>query len=132
MLADQGPGGVAERHARMHRMSREQSTRQRPLTAVAEQPCKLFEIDRYTLLVAVGARRADRENPQCLRSTVECRDQVPVNLVCGEALRLMRTEAPICDEDGALTDRCIRNQVGIDPYGDVQTDVLGIVEHQIA
>jgi len=71
MFAHQRPGSIAERHARVHRMSRQKAACQYPLTAWVEQPCQLFEKNRHALLVAVGAGRADGEDPQRLGSPVE-------------------------------------------------------------
>jgi len=132
MLADQRPRSIAERHARMHCVSRKQPASQRPLAARAEQPCELLEIDRHALLVAIRARRTDRENPQCLRSTIESRNQVPVDFMRRETLRLVGTEKPVCDEDGAFSDGCVRDQLGIDPHGDVQSDMFGVGEHEVS
>jgi len=132
MLAHQGPRGVAERHARMHGMSCEHTARQRPLAGWAEQPCQLLQIDRHALLIAIGTRRADGENPQRLRSAIECRDQVPIDLVRREALCFVRAEAPVCDEYGAITDGRVRDQIGIDAHGDMQADVLGVGQHEVA
>ncbi len=57
---------------------------------------------------------------------------MPVDLVGGEALRLVCPEKPICDEDGAFTDGSVCDQTGIDPDRDVQTDVLGVGKHEVA
>jgi hypothetical protein len=59
MFGHQGSSGVAEGHPCMHRMSRQQTAGQCPLTARIEQPCQLFEIDRDAFLITVGAGRTD-------------------------------------------------------------------------
>jgi len=132
MFANQRARSVAERHAGMHRVRREQAASQRPLAARAQQPRKLFEVDRHALLVAVGARSTDGENPQCLGATIECRHQMPVDLVRCETLRLVRAKKPVCDEDGALAHGGIRDQIRIDPHRNVQADMLGVREHEVA
>jgi len=132
MLVDQSPRGVAERNPRVHGVSCKQATRQCPLTAGVEQAGELFEIDRNALLIAVGASRANRKNAQRLRSAIESGDQVPIDLMCREALCLMRAKKPVCDEDSALTDGRIRDQIGVDPNRDVQADLLGVGQHQTA
>jgi len=132
MLSNQRPRSIAERDARMHRVRGKQAAGQSPLTARVEQPSKFLEIDCDALLVSEGACRANGENTQHLRPAIEGRDQVPIDFVRRETLSLVRAEMPVCDEDGALTDSCIRNQIGIDPHGDVKADVLGISQHQTA
>jgi len=132
MFADQRSRDVAEGHARVHRISCEQATGQGPLTARIEQSCELLQIDRNALLIAIGSRRTDGEDAQGLCSAIEGRDEVSVNFVRRETPRLASTKMPICDEDSVLTDSGIRNQIALDPHGDVQTDVAGVIEHEVA
>jgi len=116
----------------MHRVRRKQAAGQSPLTARVKQPRELLEVDRDALLISEGACRANGENTQHLRSAIERRNQVPVDLVRRETLSFVRAEMPVRDEDGALTDGCIRDQIGIDAHSDVKADVLGISQHQTA
>ena len=132
MLSDQGSRGVAERNASMHGVSREQAAGQSPLAERVEPACELFEVDRNAFLVPVGAGSSNRKNPERLRSPIERRNQMPVDLVGREALCLVCPKKSICDEYGAFADGSVCDQTGIDPHRDVQTDVLGVVEHEVA
>jgi hypothetical protein len=89
-------------------------------------------MDRHTLLVAIGTRRPDGANSQCLRSAIECRNQVPIDFVRRKALRFVRAEAPVCNEDRALTNGRVRYQIGIDPHRNVEANVLRIRQHEVA
>jgi hypothetical protein len=103
----------------MHRMGREQAASQRSLTARIEQSCELLQIDCNSLLIAVGPCGADRENAQCLRSTIEGRNEMPVDLMRGETPCFVGAEMPVCNEHGALTNGSIGDQARIDPHRDV-------------
>jgi hypothetical protein len=43
-----------------------------------------------------------------------------------KTLCLVRTKTSVCDEDGPVTDGCVRDEMRIDPHSDVQADVLGV------
>jgi len=116
----------------MHRMSCEQAAGQGSLAGRIEQPCQLLQVDRNAFLIAVGASRTDGENTQALRSSIEGGNEVPVHLVRRETPCLVGAEAPVCNEHRALTDRGIRDQVGVYPHGDVETDMFGVVQHEVA
>ena len=49
-----------------------------------------------------------------------------------EALRFVCAEQSVRDEDGAFTDRRICDQVGIDLHGDVESNMLGVGQHEVA
>jgi len=132
MLADQRLCRVAERYPGVHRVGCKQAAGQGSLAEGVEQARELLEIDRNTLLIAIGACGADGEYAEGLRSPVERRNQMPVDLVRREALRFVCAEQPVRDEYGAFTDCGIRDQVGIDLHGDVQPHVLGVGKHEVA